>query len=261
MSTSTIRAAIYLRVSKSDGSQSTENQRPEVEQLARARGLDVVHVYEESASAAKHRPQHEAMLKDARRGKFAVIVIWAIDRLGRSLVGNLQDVLELDRVGVTVVSVRESWLDTGGPVRPLLVAIFSWVAEQERARLIERTKAGLERARRAGKKIGRPRRRVDVERARELRAAGKSLRQVSRDLGVPQATLVRALGRAAAVLIFSTSRGVRAPQSRASPGWCGDDTRIAQAEGALRQAADAVRELQEFAVVLGVPLDFNRSAS
>ena len=74
------------------------------------------------------------MLKDARRGKFAVLVIWALERFGRSMIGNLSDVLELDRIGVTVVSARETWLDTGGPVRSLLIAIFSWVAEQERAR-------------------------------------------------------------------------------------------------------------------------------
>ncbi len=109
------------------------------------------------------------------------------------MVGNLQDVLELDRLGVTVVSVRESWLDTGSPVRSLLVAIFSWVAEQERTRLVERTKAGLQAARRRGAKIGRPRRRVDLERARDLRAAGHSLRGVAKELGVGYATLCRAL--------------------------------------------------------------------
>jgi DNA invertase Pin-like site-specific DNA recombinase len=187
------RAAIYLRVSKSDGSQSVENQRPDVEQLAAARGFEVVHVYEEHASAAKHRPKYEAMIKDARRGKFSALIVWAIDRFGRSMVHNLQDVLELDRLGVTVISVRESWLDTGGPVRSLLVAIFSWVAEQERERLVSRTKAGLERARRAGKRIGRPPRRVDVERARELRAGGKTLREVAAMFGVGAATLHRAM--------------------------------------------------------------------
>ena len=197
MTTATKRACIYLRVSKSDGSQSTENQRPEVEMLARARGLDVAAVYEESASAAKHRPQYEQMIKDAKRGRFAVLVVWALDRFGRSMVGNLQDVLELDRVGVQVVSVREPWLDTGSPVRTLLIAIFSWVAEQERARLVERTKAGLERARKRGAKIGRPRRAFDVNRARELRATGMSLRKIAAEVGVPQATLMRALARAA----------------------------------------------------------------
>ena len=163
------RAALYLRVSKADGSQTVENQRPEVEQLVRARGFEVVHAYEEQASAAKHRPKYEAMLKDARRGRFQVLVVWALDRFGRSMVGNLQDVLELDRLGVQVVSVREAWLDTGSPVRTLLIAIFSWVAEQERARLIERTKAGVAAARRRGARLGRPRARVDHDRGRRRR--------------------------------------------------------------------------------------------
>jgi DNA invertase Pin-like site-specific DNA recombinase len=189
-----IRAALYLRVSSDR--QTVENQRPEVEAVARARGYEVVHVYEEAASAVKHRPQYERMQRDARRGRFNVLVIWALDRFGRSMVGNLQDVLEMDRIGVTVVSVREAWLDTGSPVRSLLVAIFSWVAEQERTRLVERTKAGLERARRRGAKIGRPRRRVDVERATELRASGKTLREVARALGVGPATLHRAMAAA-----------------------------------------------------------------
>lgn len=187
----THRTALYLRVSTDR--QSTENQRPEVEQIVHARGLTTVHVYEETMSAAKARPEYDKMLRDAKRGKFDVLVVWALDRFGRSMVGNLQDVLELDRIGVKVLSVRESWLDTGGLVRPLLVAIFSWVAEQERNRLIERTKAGLESARRRGARIGRPKKRIDVERARELRADGKTLRQVAAELGVGAATLHRAL--------------------------------------------------------------------
>ena len=69
----------------------------------------------------------------------------------------INTVLELDRLGVPVLSVREGWLDTSGPVRPLLVAIFGWVAEQERTRPIERVHADLDRARRQGKALGRPR--------------------------------------------------------------------------------------------------------
>ncbi len=209
------KCAIYLRVSKSDGSQSVDNQRPEVEQLASARGLGVVHVYEEQASAAKHRPEYERMMRDARRGTFTVLVIWALDRFGRSMIGNMQDVTELDRIGVTVVSVRESWLDTGGPVRALLIAIFSWCAEQERARLIERTKAGLATARRKGKRLGRPRAerrhadqkgaRLDLDAARDLLATGASRREVARRLKVPEATLRRALARTAAATTAAES--------------------------------------------------------
>ena len=63
------------------------------------------------------------------------------------MTGKLTDVLELDRIGVQVISVRESWLDTGSPVRTLLIAIFSWVAEQERNRLVERREDGSSRPR------------------------------------------------------------------------------------------------------------------
>ena len=91
---------------------------------------------ERGEEPARVRAHDEA----ARRAGFDALIVWAIDRFGRSMVGNLTDVLELDRLGVQVVSVRESWLDTGSPVRNLLIAIFSWVAEQERTRLVERTR-------------------------------------------------------------------------------------------------------------------------
>ena len=92
------------------------------------------------------------------------------------------------------MSVREPWLDTGGAVRPLPIAIFSWIAEQERSRLSERTKAGMELARRDGVHIGRPAVRVDVRRARALRAEGLPLREVASRLRVSLATLKRTLG-------------------------------------------------------------------
>ena len=102
--------------------------------LAEARGFEPV-VYEEVESAAKARPVLDRMLADVRAGRVQGVAVWAIDRLHRSMVGAINTILELDRLGVPVMSVREGWLDTSGPVRPLLVAIFGWVAEQERARL------------------------------------------------------------------------------------------------------------------------------
>lgn len=182
-----MKAALYLRVSTDR--QTTDNQLPAVEQLARARGYEPV-PYIETESAVKARPVYERMMGDARAGRVQAVAVVALDRLHRSMVGAVNTVLELDRIGVSVLSVREGWLDANGPVRPLLVAIFGWVAEQERASLIARTKAGLERARRQGKRLGRPP--VDARklaRARERVAAGDSTRAAARAAGLPESTL------------------------------------------------------------------------
>jgi DNA invertase Pin-like site-specific DNA recombinase len=198
-------AALYLRCSDARGTIS--NQRPEVEQLARARGFDVL-VYEEVESAAKARPVFDQMLKDARAGHLQAVAVWALDRLHRSMKGAIDDVLELDRLGVRVISVQESWLDNDGPVRPLLVAIFGWVAEQERARLIDRTRAGLARVAleardysgppksidpaAKGWPAGRPRAsQVLLHAASDLVATGASIRAAARAKGMSEATLHR----------------------------------------------------------------------
>jgi len=166
-----------------------------VQQIITTRGYKLAHVFEEGASAVKKRPEYERMMKAARRGEFDVLVVRALDRFGRSMTGNLADVLELDRLGITVVSVRESWLDTTSPVRSLLIAIFSWVAEQERNRLVERTRAGIASARRKVQRIGRPRARLDEDQLRELRAQGLSVRKIAEVLNVGTSTVQRHLER------------------------------------------------------------------
>ena len=192
-------AAVYLRVSTDE--QSVDNQRPDLERVAEARGLAIVATYEERASAAKRRPSFDRMMTDARRGAFDVLLVWSIDRFGRSMAGNVNDALALDDAGVKIVSVREPWLDTGGPVRDLLLAIFSWVAEQEIRRLVERTNAGIERARlkgtKSGKPIGRPPRllHAEVERAVALHANGRSVRAIANAMEIPRSTVARALAR------------------------------------------------------------------
>jgi putative DNA-invertase from lambdoid prophage Rac len=190
-------AAIYLRVSTDE--QTVDNQRPDLERVAEARGLVIVATYEERASTAKRRPSFDRMMTDARRGAFNVLLVWSIDRFGRSMAGNVNDALALDGAGVKIASVREPWLDTGGPVRDLLLAIFSWVAEQELRRLVERTRAGMDRARangtRSGKPIGRPHRLPprDAERARRMRAAGGSVRAIATAMKASRSTVARVI--------------------------------------------------------------------
>lgn len=176
------RCAVYLRVSTDR--QTTTNQEADVRRMAEARGYEAV-VYEETESAAKARPVLDRMLADVRAGRVHALAVWALDRLSRSMTAAINTVLDLDRLGVPVLSVREPWLDTSGPVRPLLVAIFGWVAEQERARLIERTRAGLERARRQGKRLGRPPASpVLLHAARDLVAGGVSIAEAARQKGL-----------------------------------------------------------------------------
>lgn len=185
------RAALYLRVSTPE--QSLEVQRPDVMRVVRARRLRVVREYAEVASAAKARRELEQLVSDAHAGAFEVLVVWALDRLGRNMVQVINTVIELDRLGVQVVSVREPWLDTGGPVRSLLLAIFSWVAEQERARLGERTRAGLARARAKGVKLGRLRKRVDRGELERQLAEGLDQPQLARHFRVSLSTIKRRL--------------------------------------------------------------------
>jgi DNA invertase Pin-like site-specific DNA recombinase len=182
-------AAIYLRVSTDR--QTVQNQHGDLLRLVQARGYEPA-IYEEVESAAKVRPVLDRLLADARVGRVQAVAVWALDRLHRSMTGAINTVLELDRLGVRVLSVREPWLDTDSPVRPLLVAIFGWVAEQERTRLIERTKAGMARARREGKKVGRPRTSaVLLHAAADLVAHGLPVAEAARRKGVTRASLRR----------------------------------------------------------------------
>lgn len=185
-STNQQRAVLYIRVSTAD--QSTENQRPALLQLAEARGFEVIEVVEETASALKQRAGLDRILEEAHQGRFNILIVWGLDRLGRSMVGNLNIVLQLDKIGVQVISLQEPWLQMDGAVRSLLIAVFSWIAEQERNRISERTKAGLEKLRKKGVKLGRPRANINMTYMRQLRAQGMSIRAMAKKLGIAPAT-------------------------------------------------------------------------
>lgn len=147
------RVATYIRVSS--GGQSTENQIPEVEAKGASRGTVVLR-YEEKAStsAKKPRVEFEKMKEAARNKEFDVLIIWAIDRFGRDMVGNLTDILDLDKLDVVLVSCRETWLDTSSEFRSMLIAQVSWMGEQEKKRIKERTVLGLARKKANREKIG-----------------------------------------------------------------------------------------------------------
>jgi putative DNA-invertase from lambdoid prophage Rac len=151
-----MKAAIWARVSTDR--QETENQVRQLRELADRRGLEVVEVYYVEASAWKgrHRSDRERALQDARTGRYAVLLVWALDRLAREgPLDTLQVVDRFAKLGVQVVSKQEPWTEAAGELRDLLLAIVGWVARFESARRSERIKAGLERVRAEGKVIGR----------------------------------------------------------------------------------------------------------
>lgn len=185
-------AACYLRVSTDE--QTVENQRAPLLQLCERRGWQP-RWYEEVESGAKQdRPVLAAMLTAAKRGEVKAVVVVAIDRLGRNLRHVLNTVLDLNALGVAVVSHREDWLDTSGPFRDVLLAFVAFVAQWERSTLIERTRAGIARAKRQGKHTGRPRASpVLVGAAVDHVLAGDLLPTAAKRAGVSERTVRRAL--------------------------------------------------------------------
>ncbi|MFT3836743.1 MAG: recombinase family protein [Myxococcaceae bacterium] len=204
-------AACYVRVSTEE--QTTENQRAEVERLAKSRGYEP-RFYEETGSAVKHRPVFDAMMKDVRAGHVQAVCVWALDRVHRNMHRLVADVAELARLNVRLLSVKESFVDVEGPMRDLFVAIFGWFAQFERDRLRERTKAGLERARRQGKTLGRPRvPSPSLQLAVEGVRRGQSIKVAARSVRVSESSLRRALKASSA---GTTSAG--ASSGSAGPG-------------------------------------------
>jgi DNA invertase Pin-like site-specific DNA recombinase len=186
-----MRAALYMRVSSVD--QHPETQLHDLRGLAAQRGLEVVREYTDRISGAKaKRPALDGMMADARHGGFDIVVVWAFDRLARSVRHLLETLDELNRLGVQFISFREN-VDTGGPLGRAIVVIIGAIAELERSLIIERVRAGMRRARLEGRHIGR--RPVDIDRAAVLRdrARGLSLAQLAKLHRVSKTTISRLL--------------------------------------------------------------------
>jgi DNA invertase Pin-like site-specific DNA recombinase len=190
-----MRVALYGRVSKDDGKQDTENQLHELREFCQRSNWEVVREYVDRASGkTADRPQFEKLFEDAAKRKFDIVLFWALDRFSREgTLATLQHLQKLSGYGVDWRSYQESYLDSCGPFKDVVIALMATLAKQERARISERTKAGLQRARRAGKVLGRPRVAVDVQKLRSLHESGLSLRQIAAKARLSLSTVVRSL--------------------------------------------------------------------
>ena len=187
------RAAIYTRVSTDN--QTIENQLRELRQVAQRRGWEVVEVYNDAGiSGAKgraERPGLDLMLNDASRRKFDVVMAWAIDRLGRSLIDLLGTIQHLEAVGVDLYLDQQN-IDTTTPMGKLVFQVAGAFAEFERAMIRQRVRAGLKTAVAQGAQLGRPKINAAVERKvqRQLEK-GIGILKVAKSLGLGTGTVQR----------------------------------------------------------------------
>ncbi len=185
------RAVLYLRVSTVD--QHPETQMYDLRQMASQRGFEIVREYSDTISGAKaKRPGLDQLMADARKHRFEVVLVWAFDRMARSVRHFLEILDELNHLSIEFVSFREN-IDTGGPLGRAMVVIVGAIAELERSLIVERVRAGMRRARLEGRHIGR--KPVDIDRGRVLRdrASGMSLSELAKLHRVSRATIHRVL--------------------------------------------------------------------
>jgi DNA invertase Pin-like site-specific DNA recombinase len=182
------RVALYARVSTLNN-QDPEMQLAELREYAGRRGWQIVEEFaDQGVSGCKEsRPALNRLMADACRRRFDAVLVWKIDRFGRSLKHLVNALAELVALGVAFISLRDN-LDLSTPSGRLMFQIIGAMAEFERALIQERVRAGIRNARAKGKRLGRPRVVVDASRIASLRACGNSWSQVQAKLGVSKGT-------------------------------------------------------------------------
>jgi DNA invertase Pin-like site-specific DNA recombinase len=187
------RAALYMRVSTKNHSQTTETQALALRENAAHRGFVIVEEYrDDGISGSKDsRPALDQLMRDARARKLDVVIVARFDRFARSVSHLLRALDEFSHLGVDFISLSES-IDTSTPVGKMIFTVLGAVAELERNLIKERVQMGISRARKQGKALGRPRVEVDPHQVAGLRARGLSWNQIAEHLGIGRGTAERA---------------------------------------------------------------------
>ena len=190
-----MRIAIYARVSKRFGTQDTENQLIQLREFAARQGWEIVCEYVDRESAKSgDRAEFKRMFKDAGERQFDLVLFWALDRFSRE--GVLETLKYLERLsaaGVNWRSYTEQYLDSCGIFKDAVLAILAAIAKQERVRLSERTVAGLERARKQGRRGGNRPLVCDKEKVKRLAQEGLSMREIAAEMRISPASVWRVL--------------------------------------------------------------------
>jgi DNA invertase Pin-like site-specific DNA recombinase len=196
-----MKIALYARVSLNDvdekgqPKQHPENQLNRLRAYAKERVYEIFEEYVDRASGADaRRPALDQMLRDAKARRFGLILVTKVDRIARS-VPNLYAILtDLEARGVKFECADQD-ISTSSPTGKLLLAILAGMAEFERELIVDRTKAGLARARAAGVRLGRKPDRKGTTHILKLRAEGRTIRQISEQLGISRGAVKQRLRR------------------------------------------------------------------
>ena len=193
-----MNCAIYARVSTRDKGQDFTNQLIALREFAAKQDWSIWREYvDQVTGSTDERQQFRQMFQDASQRRFDVLLFWSLDRLSREgVLETLQHLQRLTSYGVAWRSFTEQYLDSTGIFREAVISILAVIAKQERVRLSERTRAGLERVRRSGVKLGRPAAKADASAIRAMRALGKSWSEIARRTGFSRATCQKAFGPA-----------------------------------------------------------------
>lgn len=180
--------AIYARVSTDK--QAVDMQLSELRDFVQRSNWKIYKEYIDQGytGANTQRPAFTDMMNQARKRKFDILLVWKLDRLSRSLKDLINTLDELGHLGVDFISYDNN-LDTSTPTGKLVFQIVGAVAEFEKDIIRERVKAGLENAKRKGKRLGRPPiPRATFQKAKKLRAKGLSFREIGRQLNIDEGT-------------------------------------------------------------------------
>ncbi len=190
-----MRAAIYARVSTNNGQDPTVQTR-ELREYCQRRGWEIAGEYvDASVSGAKERrPQLDTLLAACRKRCIDAVVVYRYDRFARSLRQLVNALEEFRSLGIEFISLHEG-VDTSTPNGRLVFGIFASIAEFERELIRDRVKSGIAAARSKGKRLGRPRVRVDAAKIVALRDSGASWPQIAEELGVSVGTVYQAARR------------------------------------------------------------------
>ena len=193
-----MRVGIYARVSTTDKGQDVGLQLRDLEAYTKARGWTICDrfVDEGISGSQTKRPALDRLLSACRRRQVDVVLVWRLDRLGRSLKHLIMTLDELQSLGVAFVSLNEQ-LDCTTAAGQLLLHLLGAFAEFERAIIRERVKAGLANARSKGKRLGRPSLAIDSAQVKTLRKTGHSIRNIARALHVSPASVHKTLSAVA----------------------------------------------------------------